>query len=60
MKRRCGRSCWPAPHVAAALGPDAELEDRHTAWPIPAGIDRAALTAAGCCSSATRPWPPTR
>ncbi|MCU1360002.1 MAG: putative oxidoreductase [Ilumatobacteraceae bacterium] len=33
------------PHVAAALGPDVELEDRHTAWPIPAGIDHATLTA---------------
>ncbi len=33
------------PHVVAALGPDVELEDRHTAWPIPAGIDRATLTA---------------
>jgi menaquinone-9 beta-reductase len=33
------------PHVVAALGPDAELEDRHTAWPIPAGIDRAVLSA---------------
>lgn len=32
------------PHVADALGPDAEMEDRHTAWPIPAGIDRAVLT----------------
>jgi geranylgeranyl reductase family protein len=31
------------PHIAAALGPDVELEDRHTAWPIPAGIDRATL-----------------
>ena len=31
------------PHIRAALGPDAELEDRHTAWPIPAGIDRAVL-----------------
>lgn len=31
------------PHVVAALGPDAELEDRHTAWPIPARIDRAVL-----------------
>lgn len=34
------------PHVVAALGPDAELEDRHTAWPIPAGIDRAVLASA--------------
>ena len=32
------------PHIRAALGPDAELEDRHTAWPIPAGIDKATLT----------------
>lgn len=31
------------PHIAAALGADAELEDRHTAWPIPARIDRAPL-----------------
>jgi geranylgeranyl reductase family protein len=31
------------PHVRAALGPDAELEGRHTAWPIPAGVDRATL-----------------
>lgn len=31
------------PHIAAALGPDAELEDRHTAWPIPARIDQAPL-----------------
>ena len=33
------------PHIRAALGPDAELEDRHTAWPIPAGVDRAVLSA---------------
>ena len=32
------------PHIAAALGPDVELEGRHTAWPIPAAIDHAALT----------------
>lgn len=32
------------PHVRAALGPDALPEGRHTAWPIPAGIDRATLT----------------
>jgi geranylgeranyl reductase family protein len=32
------------PHIRAALGPDVELEDRHTAWPIPAGIDRAVLS----------------
>jgi flavin-dependent dehydrogenase len=30
--------------VVEALGPDVELEDRHTAWPIPARIDRATLT----------------
>jgi geranylgeranyl reductase family protein len=33
------------PHIVEALGPDVQLEDRHTAWPIPAGIDRATLTA---------------
>ncbi len=32
------------PHVRAALGDDVELEDRHTAWPIPARIDDIALT----------------
>lgn len=31
------------PHVRAALGPDATLEDRHTAWPIPARIDVGSL-----------------
>ncbi len=29
------------PHVVDALGPDAEFEGRHTAWPIPARIDHA-------------------
>lgn len=29
------------PHVVAALGPDAEFEGRHSAWPIPARIDHA-------------------
>lgn len=33
------------PHIRAALGPDVQLEDRHTALPIPAGIDKAVLTA---------------
>jgi geranylgeranyl reductase family protein len=28
------------PHVRASLGPDARLVGRHTAWPIPARIDR--------------------
>ena len=37
-------SLWDRPHIAAALGPGVELEGRHTAWPIPAGIDRATLT----------------
>ena len=32
------------PHVVTALGGDIELEDRPTAWPIPAGIDRAVLS----------------
>ena len=32
------------PHIRSALGADAELEDRHTAWPIPAAIDKAVLS----------------
>jgi menaquinone-9 beta-reductase len=36
-------------HVVEALGPGFELEDRHTAWPIPAGIDRATLTVGRVC-----------
>ena len=32
------------PHVREALGEQVELEDRHTAWPIPARIDNIALT----------------
>jgi geranylgeranyl reductase family protein len=31
------------PHIRQALGPDATLEDRPTAWPIPARIDLAPL-----------------
>jgi len=37
------------PHIVEALGAGYELEDRHTAWPIPAGIDRATLTAGRVC-----------
>jgi flavin-dependent dehydrogenase len=33
------------PHVVAALGEGFELEDRHTAWPIPARIDEITLAA---------------
>ena len=29
------------PHIREALGDEASLEDRHTAWPIPASIDSA-------------------
>jgi geranylgeranyl reductase family protein len=36
-------------HVVEALGSGFELEDRHTAWPIPAGIDRATLTSGRVC-----------
>ncbi len=40
---------WPdllaRPHVRDALGPGAELEDRHTAWPIPARVTSSTLTA---------------
>jgi menaquinone-9 beta-reductase len=31
------------PHVVDALGAGFELEDRHTAWPIPARVDEAVL-----------------
>src|SRR5258706_286636 len=37
------------PHVVEALGDGFELEDRHTAWPIPAGVDRATLTSGRVC-----------
>jgi geranylgeranyl reductase family protein len=32
------------PHIVDALGAGFELEDRHTAWPIPARVDQVALT----------------
>ncbi len=38
------RDLLARPHVVEALGPDAELEGRHTAWPIPARIDELSLT----------------
>jgi flavin-dependent dehydrogenase len=38
---------WPEllarPHVRHALGPAAQLEGTHKAWPIPARVDRACL-----------------
>lgn len=34
------RDLLDRPHVRAALGPESELEGRHTAWPIPARVDR--------------------
>ena len=41
---------WPEllrrPHIAGTLGPHATAESPHKAWPIPARVDRAALTAA--------------
>ncbi len=41
------KALWPdllqRPHIREALGPDAVLEGRHTAWPIPARIDQAVL-----------------
>jgi geranylgeranyl reductase family protein len=33
------------PHIIEALGDGFELEDRHTAWPIPARVDEATLSA---------------
>lgn len=35
------------PALRAVLGPDARPEGTHRAWPIPAGVERLALTAAG-------------
>lgn len=32
------------PHIVEALGADFELEERHTAWPIPARVDEATLS----------------
>jgi flavin-dependent dehydrogenase len=44
------KHAWPdilsRPHIRAALGPDAEPEAPHKAWPIPARIEPALLTAA--------------
>jgi geranylgeranyl reductase family protein len=37
------RDLLTRPHVVEALGPDAELEGRHTAWPIPARVDEMPL-----------------
>ncbi len=43
------RALWPdllaRPHVVEALGHDAEVEGRRSAWPIPARIDSIALSA---------------
>jgi geranylgeranyl reductase family protein len=38
------RDLLARPHVVEALGPDVELEGRHTAWPIPARVDELSLT----------------
>ena len=38
------RDLLQRPHVVAALGERAELEGRHTAWPIPARIDDVPLS----------------
>lgn len=47
VKVRDMKTLWPdllsRAHIRDALGPDAILEGRHTAWPIPACIDRAVL-----------------
>lgn len=42
------KALWPdilaRPHVREALGNDVEMEDRHTAWPIPARVTTATLS----------------
>ncbi|MFK8022516.1 MAG: NAD(P)/FAD-dependent oxidoreductase [Ilumatobacter sp.] len=43
------KAIWPdllaRPHITAALGDGFEMEERHTAWPIPARVDTLPLTA---------------
>ena len=43
------KAVWPdllaRPHVVEALGPGFVMEDRHTAWPIPARVDDLPLSA---------------
>ena len=49
MSAQSMKTTWPdllqRPHVRAALGPDAVGEARHLAWPIPARVDKAPLSA---------------
>ena len=37
-RRRCGATCSPRPSLRDVLGPRAEPEDAHRAWPIPASL----------------------
>jgi menaquinone-9 beta-reductase len=43
------KALWPdllaRPHIVEALGSGFKMEDRHTAWPIPARVDSLPLTA---------------
>jgi geranylgeranyl reductase family protein len=43
------KAIWPdllqRPHIVEALGDGFSMEDRHTAWPIPARVDQLPLTA---------------
>jgi geranylgeranyl reductase family protein len=45
------KALWPEllsrPHIAAFLGPDARPESPHKAWPIPARVEHATLSAGG-------------
>lgn len=51
LATRTMKAQWPEilsrPHIARLLGPDAEPEAPHKAWPIPARITETALSAAG-------------
>jgi flavin-dependent dehydrogenase len=58
------KALWPdllaRPHIAAVLGPEAEPEGRHQAWPIPARVGSLALSRgrvlwAGDAAAATDP-----
>ena len=54
-KADCGLTSSERQHIVEALGVGFEMEDRHTAWPIPARVDQVALTCGRASSSATLP-----
>ncbi|MBW3575123.1 MAG: geranylgeranyl reductase family protein [Actinobacteria bacterium] len=51
LPTRAMKALWPEllarPHIRAVLGPDAEAESSHRAWPIPSRLHDISLAAAG-------------